>query len=74
MFDNSDVNPCPWCGARGKTYTSGSYVEGWFSFAECSNHLGCGARGPAKRTKRSSNEEWETRDKAVKAWNTIAKG
>ncbi len=52
---------------------SGSYVEGWFCFIECSDTLHCGARGPEKRTKGMSNEEYELQDQMIKLWNTICK-
>lgn len=76
MFDGhleeSDANACPWCGEKAKVYMSGSYVEGWYCFIECSEMFECGSRGPGRRTKGMSNEEYELQDQVIELWNAVS--
>lgn len=65
------IEPCPWCKKPSKTYLEGSYVNGWTSFVYCSDMLDCGARGPTIRTLGLSNDNWDTEDRAIEAWNLV---
>lgn len=74
LLEESDANPCPWCGEKASLYVSGSYVDGWFAFVECTEVLKCGVRGPGRRTKGMSNDEYELCDQVIKMWNTVTLG
>ncbi len=62
----------PWCGEKAKVYTSGSFMEGWCCFVECSEMLSCGARGPEKRSKVHAYDEYELQDQVIRLWNTVS--
>lgn len=70
LVTDKKIEPCPWCGKDVKCYISGSYVEGWLAFVDCCD-IDCNARGPNKRTKCRSNDEYIIETEAIEAWNKV---
>jgi len=47
-----------------------AHIEGWLAFVECCD-FNCNSRGPNKRTKGMSNDEYIIEAEAIESWNKV---